>query len=140
MHGSIRCPVYPTEDQERVEKAVNNVFINEELSFEIYDNTSEFRLSFEGRNCLEWLRNRIHELRIIDAVRSRLLHNWDGSGTRLNLDKQVAYHGRIKILDDREDPPPLGFIEVNLEFNNEDEFKAFLRYFTPPTKDGRILN
>ena len=140
MRGLVKCPVYTTEDQERVRKAVGNVIISNEPSFETYDGLIELKLSFEGRNDLEWLRNRIHELRIIDAVRARLRFNWNGLETRISFDKQAAYHGRIKLLDDREELPPLGCIELQLEFNNESEFEGFLRYFTPPTKEGRVVN
>jgi predicted RNA binding protein with dsRBD fold (UPF0201 family) len=140
VRGSIRCPVYPTEDQERVRKAVENVIFSNEFSFETHEGISEFRVSFEGKNNLEWLRNRIHELRIIDAVRARLRFNWNGLETRIIFDKQAAYHERIKLLDDREELPPLGCIELKFEFDNEDEFEGFLKHFTPPTKGGHVVN
>jgi predicted RNA binding protein with dsRBD fold (UPF0201 family) len=140
MRGLVTCPVYPTEDQERVRKAVDNLITGTELLLETYNNIIELRTSFEGRESLEWLRNRIHELKIIDVVRSRLLSNWNGLQTKIILDKQVAYHGRIKVLDDREELPPLGCIELQLEFDNQSEFDTFLRYFTPPTKEGHVVN
>ena len=140
MRGLIKCPVYPTEDQERVRKAVGYVISSNESSFETHEGIAEFRVSFEGKNSLEWLRNRIHELRIIDAVRTRLRFNWNGLETRIIFDKQAAYHEKIKLLDDRDELPPLGCIELKLEFDNEDEFEGFLIHFTPPTKDGHVVN
>lgn len=140
MQGLVKCPAYPTEDQERVRKAVGNVISHERLSYETHNGIAEFRVSFEGKNSLEWLRNRIHELRIIDAARARLRFNWNGSETKIIFDKQAAYHGRIKLIDDREELPPLGCIELQLEFDSESEFEGFLRYFTPPTKEGRVVN
>ena len=140
MQGSAKCPVYPTEDQERVRKAVEYVINRNDFSYEIHNGITELRVSFEGKDSLEWLRNRIHELRIIDAVRARLRFNWNGLGTMIKFDKQAAYHERIKLLDDREEMPPLGCIDLMLEFDDENEFEAFLRYFVPPTKDGHVVN
>jgi predicted RNA binding protein with dsRBD fold (UPF0201 family) len=139
VQGSAKCLVYPTEDQERIRKAIENVITSNNFSYETYDYITEIRLSFEGRSNLEWLRNKIYELRIIDAVRARLRFNWNGSETRISLDKQAAYHGKIKLLDDREELPPLGCIELQLKFDNEDEFEGFLRHFTPPTKEGHVV-
>ena len=140
MQGLVKCPVYPTEDQERVRKAVEYVINCNDFSYETYESITELRISFEGRNSLEWLRNRIHELRIIDSVRARLRLNWNGLETRISFDKQAAYHEKIKLLDDREELPPLGCIELQLEFENESKFEGFLEYFTPPTKEGRVVN
>jgi predicted RNA binding protein with dsRBD fold (UPF0201 family) len=139
VQGLVKCPVYLTEDQERIRKAIENVIMSNELSFEPHNNIVELKLNFQGRNDLEWLRNRIHELRIIDAVRARLRFNWNGLETRIYFDKQAAYHERIKLIDDREELPPLGCIELQLEFDSESEFEEFLRYFTPPTKEGRVV-
>jgi predicted RNA binding protein with dsRBD fold (UPF0201 family) len=123
-----------------VKRAIDTIITSNEFSFEMNGSITELITSFEDRSDLEWLRNRIHELRIIDTVRTRLLANWNGWKTRIFIDKQAAYHGKIKFLDDREELPPLGCIELQLEFNDESEFEAFLRYFTPPTKEGRIVN
>lgn len=140
MQGSTKCPVYPTEDQDRVRKAVEYVINRNDFSYETHEGITELGISFEGRDSLEWLKSRIHELRIIDAVRARLRFNWNGLDTRIILDKQAAYHERIKLLDDREELPPLGCIELIFEFDNENEFENFLNYFVPPTKDGHIVS
>ncbi len=140
MQGFAICPVYPTENQDRVRKAIEYVINCSDFSYETHESVTELRIRFEGRDNLELLRNRIHELRIIDAVRARLRYNWNGLNTGIKFDKQAAYHERIKLLDDREELPPLGCIDLTLEFDNEGEFEAFLRYFTPATKDGRIVN
>lgn len=140
MQGLVKCPIYPTEDRERIREAVSNVIVSKEVSFEIYGNLIELRISFEGKNNLEWLRNRIHELRIIDAARARLQFNKNGLQTKMSFDKQAAYNGKIKLLDDREETPSLGCIELQLKFANENEFEDFLRYFTPPTRKGHVVN
>jgi predicted RNA binding protein with dsRBD fold (UPF0201 family) len=140
VRGLAKCLVYPTEDQERVRKAVQNLITSNDISFETHDYVTEIRISFEGRTSLEWLRSKIHELRIIDAVRARLRFNWNGLEAKISFDKQAAYHGKIKLLDDREKLPSLGCIELQFEFTNENEFDDFLRYFTPPTKEGHVVN
>ena len=139
MLVSVKCPVYPTEDQERVRKAIEYAINSNEFSYETHDDIIELTASFQGRDNLEWLRNRIHELIIIAVVRARLYSNWNGLDTRIKFDKQAAYHERIKLLDDREEPPSLGCIELMLEFDDESEFEDFLKYFVPPTKDGHVV-
>ena len=137
MQAVVRSRVYPTEDRERVEKAIANIFAD--LSYAIVEDETYFEVqsSLNRVGSLDWLRQRIHELKIIDAVRSRLLSNWSGSSTWLCLDKQAAFSGRVRIADDSEESPPLGFIEIVLQFDTEPEFQRFLTWFVPRTARTR---
>jgi predicted RNA binding protein with dsRBD fold (UPF0201 family) len=67
------------------------------------------------------------------------LANWDGEKTRMCFDKQAAYHGKLRLVDDRQEEPPLGLVEIMIRFSSEEEFEAFLVWFAPPTKDGHVI-
>jgi predicted RNA binding protein with dsRBD fold (UPF0201 family) len=85
------------------------------------------------------LRQLIHEKRILDAVRVRLLKNLDELTTFMFFDKQAAYTGKIRLIDNVNEDPPLGSIEIRFEFSSETQFEEFLDWFSPRTKDGRVI-
>lgn len=129
--------IYPTEDEKRVEAALGNLFLLGSLPLQTEGR--QIRISSMKRNSLDYVRSRIHSLRIIDAIRSRLLANWDGVKTIICFDKQAAYHGKLRLVDDRQEEPPLGLVEIMIRFASEEEFEAFVAWFAPPTKDGHII-
>ena len=137
MHIVASTIIHPTEDAERVGVALGNLFLPTSLPAETEGH--QIRITSTNRDSLDYVRSKIHSLRIIDAVRSRLLSNWDGEETTLCFDKQAAYHGKLRLVDDRQEEPPLGPLELTLGFLSEVEFEAFLAWFAPPTKDGRII-
>lgn len=139
MQAVVRGRVYPTEDQERVEQAVRNVLTGIECTVVQHDAYLELEASFNDIKSLEWLRQRVHDLRIIDATRSRLRSDWDGAVTRLCIDKQAAFLGRVRIVDDSQENPSLGYIEITLQFNGPTEFNRFVTWMTPRTENGRIV-
>ncbi len=134
MRVEIRCPVRPTEDPARVREAVLNIFPN------IDPATTQEEISAEssGRSPVSWLRQMIHDSRTIDATRVVLESGWDGVSATLVLDKQAAYMGKLRLVHD-DVHPPLGAITVTLYFDGTGEFQEFIRWFTPPTRDGRIV-
>jgi predicted RNA binding protein with dsRBD fold (UPF0201 family) len=139
MQGVGRARVYPTEDREKVEQALRNLLGECSCKPVQYEGYLELETSFNGTKSLEWLRQRIQDIRIIDASRTRLQSNWDGTGTRLCVDKQAAFLGRLRVIDDSEELPSLGYIEVSVEFENPAEFSRFLTWITPRTESGRIV-
>ena len=130
--------IYPTEDEKRVEAALGNLFLLDSVPVETEDRQIE--ISSTKRDSLDYIRNKIHSLRIIDVIRSRLLANWNGEKTTLGFDKQAAHHGKLRLVDDRQEEPPLGLIELTMRFVSEEEFEAFLAWFAPPTKDGHVIS
>ncbi len=133
-----RCPVYPTEDQQRVEEAFNNLLPNLTIQTEQKGSTAILSTYSEEQKSLGWLRNQIHTIRIIDAVRARLVSSWDEENSIIQLDKQTAYHGKIRLLHPDDFPPPLGCISIIINFESSTEFENFLSWFTPRTVEGRI--
>lgn len=139
MDVLVRCPVNPTEDSQKVEQALKHIIGPQKVTYEEHNETSELVFNDSNRNSLGFVRQSIHKERIIDAARKRLLSNWNGTSTQIHFDKQAAFIGKLRVIDDSTPLPPLGTIEVVIVFDTEDQFEEFLSWFTPPTKDGRVI-
>ena len=138
MKIEVRAPVYSTEDHSRILEALKHPF--PDMAFE---SNQEGDITWLGcktttESSLGTLRNLIHENRVIDAARRILETNWNGVFSSLQIDKQAAYRSKLRIID-LDDAPPLGFIDIIVTINDDTEFEEFLKWITPPTKDGRIV-
>ncbi|MFW9832507.1 MAG: RNA-binding domain-containing protein [Candidatus Thorarchaeota archaeon] len=138
MEVLITCPVNPTEDAKKVGNAIENLLGRTDFSTD--DNKSEIVVTYTNRDSISLVRQTIHETRIIDAARRRLEANWNGTSTSLHFDKQAAFAKKLRIIDDNQELPPLGSIEMVAVFDSEQEYEEFVNWFTPPTKDGKIIN
>jgi predicted RNA binding protein with dsRBD fold (UPF0201 family) len=137
----LKCPIHPTEDVELVKSAMESILGTTELeSVEEEDQGFTLTAVWNRQQNLAILRQGIHDRRIIDAVRSRLLANWDGAETHIRFDKQAGSTGRVRLIDDDAENPPLGYISLNLSFDSETSFGDFLKWFVPPTQNGRIVD
>ena len=132
------CPVNPTEDTQKVRGAIENLLGRSDFVVNDSDE-SEIIVTYTNRGLIDFMRQTIHETRIIDAARKRLQSNWNGTSTNIHFDKQAAFARKLRIIDDNQELPPLGTIEMVLSFRSEQEFDEFVNWFTPPTKDGRII-
>jgi predicted RNA binding protein with dsRBD fold (UPF0201 family) len=56
------------------------------------------------------------------------------------FDKQAAYTGKIRLIDNNHEDPPLGSIEIKFEFSSGSQFEEFLDWFSPRTKNGRVIS
>ena len=139
MQITVRCPVFPTEKKVCVDEAISNILGDIKLEEYESDGVMSLIATASDRVFLNELRHTIHELRIIDAARSRLYSNWDDSQTIIHFDKQAAFIGKLRLLDDSHENPPLGSIEVIIEMDDLEEFEKFISWFVPPTKNGRIV-
>ena len=139
MKIQITCPIFPTEDEKIIEVALSNLFHHIGTKHYHLEQCNSISLNLAERTELSILRQYIHELRIIDAVRRRLETNLNGTVTSFHLDKQAASLGKVRLLDDTNDSPPLGSIEIVIDYMNETEMESFMTWFVPLTKDGRII-
>ncbi len=140
MEVLVICPVNPTEDINKVSTSIENVLGRSDLSIIDSNQTQEISFSSTNRDTLNLVRQTIHENRIIDAARKRLSINWNGTSTKIHFDKQTAFAGKTRIIDDDQELPPLGSIEIIISFDSKSEFEDFINWFAPPTKNGRIIN
>jgi predicted RNA binding protein with dsRBD fold (UPF0201 family) len=132
--------VNPTEDGKKVETALENLLGRSDFVTVDSDYDSEISATYTNRDAVNSVRQAIHETRIIDAARKRLQSNWNGTTTNIHFGKQAAFAKKLRIIDDNQELPPLGSIEMVFSFESEQEFEEFVNWFTPPTKDGRIIN
>ncbi|MGY5879050.1 MAG: RNA-binding domain-containing protein [Candidatus Thorarchaeota archaeon] len=139
MKATIRCIVHPTEEIHRIELAIENILGPITLSTTKLDEFTEIYSSISSKDSFAMLRQLVHDKRILAAVRVRLLKNLDDFSTFMYFDKQAAYTGKLRLLDNTHEDPPLGFIEIRFEFESETQFEEFLDWFSPRTKDGRII-
>lgn len=140
MKATIRCIVHPTEDIQRVEKAIENILGPIVFSNTKLEEFTELYSSDTKRTRFTTLRQLVHDKRILDATRVRLLKNLDELSTYIFFDKQAAYTGKIRLIDNNHEDPPLGSIEIRFEFSSESQFEEFLDWFSPRTKDGRAIS
>ncbi len=139
MQLLLQCSVFPTEDFQKISVALSNLFPNIDIDFTTSQPEDEIVINISGEESVAFLRQYIHEARIIDAVRKKLVSNWTGSETKIHLDKQSAFIGKLRLIDEADDVSPLGTIETKLIFEDDAEFEKFLLWFVPPTKDGRVV-
>jgi predicted RNA binding protein with dsRBD fold (UPF0201 family) len=140
MKATIRCIVHPTEDILKIEKAIENILGPITISSTKFEEFTEIYSPEINRASFTILRQLVHDKRIIAAVRVRLLKNLDEFTTFAFFDKQAAYAGKLRLIDNNHEDPPLGSIKIQLDFKSESLFEEFLDWFSPRTKDGRIIS
>jgi len=139
MEIFVICPVNLTEDANKVRIALENLLGRSDFESTENGDVEEISTTYTNRDAIVFVRQTIHDTRIIDAARKRLQSNWNGTSTSIHFDKQAALMRKLRIIDDNQELPPLGSIEMVLSFDSEQEFEEFVNWFTPPTKDGKII-
>ncbi|MCD6461575.1 MAG: hypothetical protein J7L61_02410 [Thermoplasmata archaeon] len=120
--AAFSCPVFPTEEEERVLEALKNVFPDGTLSVaedEMRGASGEIIpvKILSGEASLERMRELLAEQRIRDAARSHLLGLVAGGKRDFFIGKQAALMGRINFSDGKH---PLGDIKVELQVGQTD--------------------
>jgi predicted RNA binding protein with dsRBD fold (UPF0201 family) len=103
-----------TEDEEKVRKAVANIF--DDISMEINPSYRGSMLSAEakGQAALVKLRNVLRSDRIRDAARKVFLRGIRGNAVSFCLNKQVAFAGHVSFSEEVAESP-LGPIKVTIK-------------------------
>lgn len=142
MEVTMCCPVFPTENKQLVETALANLFLIQESEEQEAETHIKLKAFWNDTSSLSSIRQRIHEIRIIDVVRKRLMANWDDLNTMTHLcfEKQAAYLDKLRVIDDAQETPPLGFIEIAIRFQSTTEFEDFLNWFTPRTSRRQVAD
>lgn len=109
------APVRPTEDPEKVTRAVRNLFPDARME------VRPDAVSGETES-LDRLREMIRNQKIRDAARSQLLQGRRGTRTAFPLSKQAAFAGRVNFGASS----PLGPIEVEIESDDLDAVIDFV--------------
>ena len=122
--------VKPTEDVEKVKKAVENVFSGEITVIE--EGNGYYRVEgYSGsRDSLDKLYNLIRIEQILPAARNYLLKNMRDRYITIYLHKQAAFMNKLSFIDsDRESP--LGAIRIEIE---TDDPMKLIDWLAPPYK------
>ncbi len=124
---TIKTPCLPTEDSEKVRKAVFNLFPDSMI--EEKDGVIMARTGSLWR-----FKELVRSHRIIDATRRILLRGKQGNSTRFLVNKQVAFIGKISYVEER---LPLGSIEVSIE---DDDLDKLIDAVAPVTVNGEEVS
>ena len=118
----LRCPVFPSEDSEKVKAAVMKVFPSADLT--------ETDKGYEGSARIEDFASAIRRQKILDSTRNMMLKGTKGKKITLHLNKQVATVGKVSFTDYRS---ILGTLEVIIETDDSEEL---IDKVAPTTIDG----
>lgn len=130
----VEAEVRPTEDVEKIKRAVLNVFTPDHV--EVVDLGNGYQLVVAESYSLHGL-VKLHEKlrleRILDAARSYLAKGVDRGLIVFKLNKQAAYVGRVSFVD-MDSETPLGPIVFTIEAGDP---WAVVDWLAPPTQMGR---
>jgi len=131
----VEAEVRPTEDPEKVVRAVRNLV---DVELKVVELPELYRLLVGESSSVDSLR-RLHaalrQERILDAARSYMLKNRRGNSLELKLHKQAAYAGHISLVT-YDDESPLGPIRVIIA---SDKINDIIDWLAPPTSQGRPI-
>lgn len=109
----VEVAVNPTEDVEKVERAVRNVLGDIDLKRTTRGDISVLEGYLDDLKSLHHLKELIKRLRIRDAARAYLTRIVRGDILKFGLKKQAAYVGRVSFYHPRE--APLGPIQITIK-------------------------
>jgi predicted RNA binding protein with dsRBD fold (UPF0201 family) len=111
---SIEVGINPTEDEEKIKKAINNILYNPTFISESAFQGCKLKASAQGQISLTNFRNLLRNDRIRDAARKVLYRATRDDKISFYLNKQVAYAGHISFSEENAESP-LGPIHVTIE-------------------------
>jgi predicted RNA binding protein with dsRBD fold (UPF0201 family) len=117
--------VNPTEDEEKVKAAVNNVLGNASTTIKPTHKGSTLTVEAKGQAPLIKLRNLLRQDRIRDAARKMLFKSIRGNKISFCLNKQVAFAGHVSFSEETAESP-LGPIRVTIETDNPRQLVEWL--------------
>ncbi len=144
INVKVSAAVYPTEDPDKVTKAISVLFTGIELQKESIDSTGpqrevspSFRLTGKGGlDLLFTLHGLIRREAIIDSIRNKVFNKGlssEGLSVRFLLNKQAAFAGIPSVPAEEE---PLGSIEVIIRADSSEEMERLFEWFLPLTEEG----
>ncbi len=105
--------INPTESEEKVKEAVNNVLGNASITITPVGKGSTLTAEATGQESLIKLRNILRSDKVRDASRKALFRSLQGNTIRFCLNKQVASAGHVSFSEETAESP-LGPIRVTI--------------------------
>ncbi len=125
MSLELRAGVSPSEDPEKVLKAMRNV-IGEGGEPRVERGTGSIIITSRSRKSLERMRDQLRDRRVRGAARRLLFARSEGGSATIMLNRQAAFEGVI-VLCDNEGESPLGPIYLRLE---SDDIEGLTEWLT----------
>ncbi len=125
----IEADINPTESEEKVRKAIWNLFGDLQVELKRTQKEAALTADADGQEKLSILRNTLRRDHIRDASRKALHHGLRGDTFTFYLNKQVAFAGHISF-SEAEAESPLGPIKVLVQ---TDEPLQLLDWLAPRT-------
>ncbi|MEB3755545.1 MAG: hypothetical protein GSR79_01605 [Desulfurococcales archaeon] len=126
----VEAEVRPTEDSEKVRKAINNIFEGE---VRLEGNIA--RLECRNLSCLARFHLKLRQQRILDTARSVLKRGTFGEYIEFMLNKQAAFAGKVSFVTDP-DESPMGPIRVLIRHPDPVEV---IDWLAPKTSHGKPI-
>jgi hypothetical protein len=121
----VETEVNPTEDEEKVRAAINNVLGNATIMVKPEQRGSTLFAEAKGQDALTKLRNIMRNDRVRDASRRLLLKATRGNTIKFFLNKQVAFAGHVSFSEETSESP-LGSIRFTIETDNPQHLVEWL--------------
>jgi predicted RNA binding protein with dsRBD fold (UPF0201 family) len=121
----VEVEVNPTESEDKVKRAVENVFGNIPMQTKPSNKGSTLTAEAKGLEALTKLYNLLRRERIRDAARRALCEGLAGKTINFFLNKQVAFSGHVSFSKEVAESP-LGPIKVKIECENPREIIDWL--------------
>ena len=129
--------VRPTEDIDRVMRALTNFFDPERIRIQPYGSSRLIIAESQNPKSLRKLRTGLRRQRILDATRNYLKRGVRGQEMlEFYLNKQAAYMNIISFCSVEEGESPLGSIVFRIYSSN---IEKVIDWIAPPTKGGKPL-
>ena len=126
---SIDTEIKPTENQEKVERAIMNIFGNIQPKIQNDHESRIMKVKLKGEESLLRFRDMLRLDQIRDAARKALSKGLSEKSIIFFLNKQVAFVNHISFSEELAESP-LGPIRVQINF---DKPKALVNWLTPKT-------
>jgi predicted RNA binding protein with dsRBD fold (UPF0201 family) len=122
----VETPLNPTEDPEKVSRAVHNLFPDASL-ITVRTDTRHAKLeaTMNRLEDLQKLRSLLRQEVIRDAARKVFYQGLSGSSIVVHLNKQAAFAGKVSFCD-RYDESPLGPITLTITTENAEQLLDWL--------------
>jgi predicted RNA binding protein with dsRBD fold (UPF0201 family) len=121
----VEAEINPTEDEDKVENAVTNIFDSASVEVKPSYKGSMLYATAEGREALAKFRNLLSLDRIRAAARKVFFGGLRGSTVRFCLNKQVAFAGHVSFSEELAESP-LGPIKVAIECGDPEQLIEWL--------------
>jgi predicted RNA binding protein with dsRBD fold (UPF0201 family) len=122
---NVEVEIHPTESEEKVKRAVENIFGEISMQIKPLSRGSLLIAEAKGLESLTKLYNLLRRERIRDAARGIFYDGMRGKTVSFCLNKQVAFAGHVSFSKETAESP-LGPIKVRIECENPRELIDWL--------------